>query len=157
MSALLPAPRRATRGIAILLGIPFLVGLGLLTLTPARVEESMPNLLDLVLSTAHRVGWDWLDFTRLEILANVLVFVPVGVFAFLLVPRRVWPVAVVLGPAISVAIEVAQRLALPHRAATVSDVAANSGGALIGVFLAIASTLLFAPSTTRPPRSLEAP
>ena len=157
MSALLPAPRRWTRGIAILLGIPFLVGLGLLTLTPARVEESMPNLLDLVLSTAHRVGWDWLDFTRLEILANVLVFVPVGVFAFLLVPRRVWPVAVVLGPAISVAIEVAQRLALPHRAATVSDVAANSGGALIGVFLAIACTLLFAPSTTRPPRSLEAP
>ena len=156
MSALLPAPRRWTRGIAILLGIPFLVGLGLLTLTPARVEESMPNLLDLVLSTAHRVGWDWLDFTRLEILANVLVFVPVGVFAFLLVPRRVWPVAVVLGPAISVAIEVAQRLALPHRAATVSDVAANSGGALIGVFLAIACTLLFAPSTTRPPRSLEA-
>ncbi|MFB4352835.1 VanZ family protein [Microbacterium sp. LS_15] len=155
MSALLPAPRRWTRGIAILLGIPFLVGLGLLTLTPARVEESMPNLLELVLSTAHRVGWDWLDFTRLEILANVLVFVPVGVFAFLLVPRRVWPVAVVIGPAISVAIEVAQRLALPHRAATVSDVAANSGGALIGVFLAIACTLLFAPSTTRPPRSLE--
>lgn len=157
MSALLPAPQRWTRRIAVLLGIPFLVGLGLLTLTPSRVEESMPNLLDLVLSTTHRVGWDWLDFARLEILANVLVFVPVGVFAFVLVPRRVWPVAVVLGPAISVAIEVAQRLALPHRAATVSDVAANSGGALIGVFLAMACTLLFAPRTTRPTRSLEAP
>ncbi|PCE14793.1 hypothetical protein AUC47_15645 [Microbacterium sp. SZ1] len=156
MSALLPAPQRWTRGVAVLLGVPFLVGLILLTLTPSRVEESMPNLLDLVLSTAHRLGWDWLDFTRLEIIANVLVFVPVGVFAFLLVPRRIWPVAVVLGPAISVAIEIAQRVALPHRAATVSDVVANSGGALIGVFLAIACTLLFAPSTTRPHRSLEA-
>ncbi|MCM3780009.1 VanZ family protein [Microbacterium hydrocarbonoxydans] len=156
MSALLPAPKRWTRGVAALLGIPFLLGLVLLTLTPSRVEERMPNLLDLVLSTAHRLGWEWLDFTRLEIIANVLVFVPVGVFAFLLVPRRIWPIAVVLGPAISVAIEIAQRVALPHRAATVSDVVANSGGALIGVFLAIACTLLFAPSTTVPPRSLEA-
>lgn len=156
MSALLPAPQRRTRGLAALLGVPFLAGLGLLTLTPSRVEESMPNLLDLVLTTAHRAGWNWLDFTRLEIIANVLVFVPVGVFAFLLVPRRVWPLAVVLGPAISVAIEVAQRVALPHRAATMSDVVANSGGALIGVFLAIACTLLFAPTTNRPTRRLEA-
>jgi gas vesicle protein len=36
-------------------------------------------------------------------------------------------------------------------------VLANSGGALIGVFLAIAGTLLFAPHTPQhPPRTLEA-
>jgi len=157
VSTLLPPPRRLTRGIAAALGIPFLVGLALLTLTPARVEETMPNLLDLTLSAAHRLGWESLDFTRLEIIANVLVFVPVGILAFLLVPRRLWLLAVILGPALSLSIEIAQRLVLPHRSATVTDVIANSGGALIGVFAAIAGTLLFAPqSSHHPPRNLEA-
>ncbi|KNY06177.1 VanZ family protein [Microbacterium sp. GCS4] len=156
MHRLLPAPRGLTRGIAAALAVPFLVGLALLTLTPTRVEERMPDLLDLVLATAHRIGWDSLDFTRLEILANVLVFVPVGIFAFVLMPRRLWLLAVLLGPAISLGIELAQRLALPHRAATVSDVIANSSGALIGVALAVCCTLLFAPRATAT-RTLEAP
>ncbi|MBT2473923.1 VanZ family protein [Microbacterium sp. ISL-103] len=157
MSGWFPPPRRLTRGIALVLGIPFFAGLVLLTLTPARVEQSMPNLLDLVLSGAHRLGWESLDFTRLEIIANVLVFVPIGILAFILVPRRLWPLAVIIGPALSLSIEVAQRVALPHRAATLTDVLANSGGALIGVFLAIAGTLLFAPHTPQhPPRTLEA-
>lgn len=159
MSRLLPAPHRLTRGIAAALGVPFLAVLALLTLTPRRVENSMPNILDLILSVTHRAGWDWLDFTRLEIIANVLVFVPVGILAFLLLPRRVWPLSILLGPAISVGIEVAQGLALPHRAATVGDVVANSTGALIGVLAAIACTLLFAPRTTAAPhqsRVLEA-
>lgn len=157
MSRLLPPPRRLTRGIALALGIPFFVGLALLTLTPERVERSLPNLLDLVLSAAHRLGWESLDFARLEVIANVLVFVPIGILAFLLVPRRMWPLAIVLGPALSLSIEVVQRLVLPHRAATLTDVVANSGGALIGVALAIAGTLLFAPRFSQQrPSTLEA-
>lgn len=117
----------------------------------------MPNLVDLVLSSAHRLGWESLNFTRLEIIANVLVFVPIGVLAFLLVPRRFWPLAIMLGPALSLSIEVFQRLALPNRAATLTDVVANSGGALIGVALAIAGTLLFAPHFSQHrPSTLEA-
>ncbi len=157
MGRLLPPPRPVTRGVAIALGIPFLAGLVFLTLTPRRVEEVMPNLLDLALSAAHRIGWESLDFTRLEIIANVLVFVPVGILSFLFVPRRWWPIALMPGPALSLSIEIAQRVALPHRAATVTDVVANSGGALIGVFVAITCTLLFAPrSTQNPSRTLEA-
>lgn len=144
MGSLLPPPRRGTRAWALGLGIPFLAGLAALTLTPSRVEQRMPNLLDLVLSTAHRLGWASLDFTRLEILANVLVFVPVVVIAFLLLPRPVWGLALLVGPAISIGIEVFQRLALPHRAATVWDVIANSTGATVGVVLAVLSTLLVA-------------
>lgn len=165
MGRLLPPPRPVTRGVAVALGIPFLARLALLTLTPRRVEEAMPNLLDLVLSVAHRLGWESLDFTLLEIVANVLVFVPIGILSFLVVPRRWWPIAIMLGPALSLSIEGAQRVALPHRAATVTDVVANSGGALIGVVLAVVCTLLFAPRTSphaprttpHPPRPLEAP
>ncbi|MEV7608166.1 VanZ family protein [Microbacterium sp. NPDC089320] len=157
MSRLLPPPRRHTRGIAVALAIPFFGGLALLTLTPQRIEQVMPNLLDLVLSTSHRLGWESLDFTRLEIIANVLVFVPIGILAFILVPRRLWPLAIALGPALSLMIEVAQRLALPNRTATVSDVIANSSGAVIGVALAIIGTLLFAPRRSQHrPSTLEA-
>ncbi|MFJ6532285.1 VanZ family protein [Microbacterium sp. NPDC091662] len=156
MSSLLPPPRRLTRAWALALGVPFLIGLAALTLTPSRVEESMPNLLNLVLATAHRLGWESLDFARLEIIANVLVFVPVGILAFLLLPRRVWFLALLVGPLLSAAIETAQRVALPHRAATLNDVVANSTGAILGVSIAVVFTLLLTPrSSQRPPSRLE--
>lgn len=143
MGSLLPPPRRRTRAWALIVGIPFLAGLTLLTLTPSRVEESLPNLLDLVLSGAHRLGWTSLDFTRLEVLANILVFAPVGILAFVLVPRRIWPSSLLVGPLMSLSIEAAQRIALPHRAATVTDVIANSSGATAGVALAALCTVFF--------------
>lgn len=116
----------------------------------------MPNLLDLTLHAAHRLGWDSLDLTRLEIIANILVFVPVGILAFVLLPRRVWPLALLVGPLLSLGIETAQRVALPHRAATVTDVVANSTGALVGVVFAILCTLLLASRPSqRPPSRLE--
>ncbi|MGW9157874.1 VanZ family protein [Microbacterium sp. NPDC055665] len=158
MGSLLPPPRRFTRAWASALGIPFLLGLAALTLTPSRIEQVMPNLLDLTLRAAHRLGWDSLDFTRLEIIANILVFVPVGILAFLLLPRRVWPLALLVGPLLSLGIETAQRVALPHRAATVTDVVANSTGALVGVVFAVLCTLLLASrSSQRPPSRLETP
>ena len=151
MSPLLPPPRRFTRGWALGLGIPFLAGLALLTLTPERVEDAMPNLLDVVRGVAHALGAGSLDVTRLEVFANILVFVPIGILAFLLLPRAVWPLALLIGPAMSGAIELAQRLALPHRAATVTDVIANSAGATAGVVVAVLCTLLFAPRAARHP------
>ncbi len=157
MTALLPPPRRVTRAVAIALGIPFLAGLAMLTLTPSRVEERVPNLLDRVLGVVHRLGWSSIGFNELEVLANILVFTPIGILAFLFLPRRVWILSFLAGPAISFAIEGTQRLALPHRAATIADVIANSAGATIGVLLAVTFTLLFAPRPSpRPSPTLEA-
>ena len=150
MGGLLPPPRRSTRVWAVALGLPFLIGVALLTLTPARVEQTMPNLLDLLLRAIRRLGWTSLDFTRLEVLANIAVFIPVGVLAFLLVPRHAWPLSLLVGPALSLAIETAQYVALPPPAATVRHVAANSTGATIGVVLAVFCTLLAATPSTRP-------
>jgi hypothetical protein len=149
MSSLLPPSRRLTLAWALALGIPFLIGLAVLTLTPSRVEDAMPNLLDLVLSGIHRLGWTAFDFTRLEVLANILVFIPVGILAFLLLPRRVWPSALLVGPLVSLSIEAAQHVALPHRAATVTDVIANSSGATAGVASAVLCSLVFAVRRSR--------
>ncbi|MEV8250436.1 VanZ family protein [Microbacterium sp. NPDC076768] len=152
----LPPPRVSTRVWAIILGIPFLAGLAALTLTPSRVEQSMPSFLDLILSTAHRLGWTSLDFAGLEVIANILVFLPIGILAFVLLPRRFWLLAILIGPLLSLAIETAQRVALPHRIATLNDVVANSAGALLGVALALLCTLVFAArSSPRPPSRLE--
>lgn len=156
MSALLPPPRRRTRAIALALGIPFLAGLAFLTLTPSRVEENLPNLLDVVLRGIHRLGLESIDFNRLEVIANVLVFVPVGILAFVLLPHRLWALSLLVGPALSTAIELTQRFVLPHRAATVNDVLANSIGATGGVIVALLCTLLFAPRAQRDSPTLEA-
>ncbi|MFS0895356.1 VanZ family protein [Microbacterium sp. 179-I 3D3 NHS] len=144
MGSLLPPPRRLTRAWAAALGIPFLVGLGLLTLTPSRVESAMPSIVDLTLAAIRRLGWTSLDFDRVEVMANVLVFVPVGALAFVLLPRRIGLLALLVGPLLSLGVESTQKLMLPHRAATVSDVIANSIGATGGVLLAVLCTLLFA-------------
>lgn len=145
MHTLLPPPGRCTRVWAIMLGVPFLGLLTALTLTPSRIEQTLPNLLERILDVSHRLGWESLSFTRLEILANILVFIPVGILAFVLLPRRIWPFAVLIGPLLSLVIETTQLVALTHRAATATDVLANSAGALFGVALAVMCTLLLAP------------
>lgn len=118
------------------IGIPYLIGILNLTLSPQRVEQRMPGLLSRVLWFAHHtLGWDSLGFTPLEMASNILVFVPLGVLAFLVLRPRI-VVALLAGPALSALIEIAQGLFLPDRVASVVDVAMNSTGATAGVLLA---------------------
>lgn len=151
MDELLPPPSRATVTVAVLLGVPFLFGLGMLTLWPSPVEDTVPGLLDRVLAFLREdLAWSWLGFTTLEVLANILVFVPVGILAFVLMPRRAWPLAFGVGPAASAGIELVQRTALPDRAATIADVLANSAGATLGVSAAVLCTMLAVAVSARP-------
>lgn len=89
--------------------------------------------------------WVWVRVTgplRLErvitpevfsVLANVALFVPYFAALAVLVPRRWW---ILVGALASVAVELHQST-LPGREASVSDVLANSAGALFGVALGI--------------------
>ena len=156
----LPPPRRITRLIALAIGIPFLVGLAVLTLSPVPVEDAAPDLLDTVLGALHDdLGWTWAGFDTLEVLANILVFVPVGALAFLLLPRRLWPLSFAVGPVLSLLIEAVQSAALPGRTASLIDVLANSAGATFGaagaLLIASAFALRRAPGVPSP--SLETP
>lgn len=77
----------------------------------------------------------WLPWSdkALEFGANVLIFVPAGLVAGLLLPQgRRW-LAGVGGVLVSVAIEAVQGELLPGRFASVRDVVANSIGVWIGV------------------------
>ena len=86
-----------------------------------------------------------LSVERVEFLANIGLFVPVGVFVLLLFGSRLWWVAVLGGIALTSAIETAQR-SIPGRVSDPRDVVANSAGAVIGVVLALVLTL---PSSLR--------
>ncbi len=140
------ADRRRSRGprtrtIALAAGIPFLIGVLVLTLWSSPVEDSMPVLLGSVLSFLREdLGWQRLEFLTLEKIANIVVFIPLGVFAFFVFPRRRWPFSLLVGPTLSLIIECTQGLFLPDRRAAVMDVLTNSLGATIGVLLALLAT-----------------
>jgi glycopeptide antibiotics resistance protein len=74
--------------------------------------------------------------TRVEFVCNVLLFVPLSLLGSLLKPEWTWSSWVVVGYCATFTIELVQGLLLPGRMATMSDVVANTGGALIGAVLA---------------------
>lgn len=117
-----------------------------LTLTPA---SSAPTSSDLVLRVLARLQrYDeltWLTYDRAEFLANVALFVPVGLFLLLLVGTRFWWVAAGLAFAMTSAIETAQR-SIPGRVPDERDLLANTAGALVGIVVGVVLTL---PATLR--------
>lgn len=105
---------------------------------PSPIDAPVEGLLERAISELHERGVPgFVDYAFIESFANVLLFVPVGVVFGLMVPFRWWPVALLLGPALSAAIEGTQRFVLDQRVSTVQDVIANSVGATVGVLIAV--------------------
>jgi len=95
-----------------------------LTLSPQPTAEAMaPRKACVICGTA--AGSD--------VLANVLLFAPLGVGLALLGVR--WRRALLAGLALSLGIELTQYLAIPGRFASVSDVLTNTTGAALGALL----------------------
>ena len=117
-----------------------------LTLTPQAYASEHIAIIYRVLAAAHRRGYLLsIDDSRLEFLANVALFVPVGMFLLLLFGTRLWWVALVASFAMTTAIEVAQR-SIPGRVPDERDLFANGLGAVVGVLVAV---VLTAPAALR--------
>lgn len=86
---------------------------------------------------ARHDSTDWITYGRVEFVANIFMFVPIGLLVLLLIGRRLWWLAMLLGFALTCAIEFVQ-LFLPTRFADVRDLVANTTGAVIGVLIALA-------------------
>jgi glycopeptide antibiotics resistance protein len=113
---------------------------GWLTLGPQPLDEE-PNgvlfrLLDLL---GRHSSTSWITYFGLEFTANILMFVPVGLFFLLLLGRSYWFVAIFAGVVLTFAIETAQ-IFLPERVSDPRDLVSNSLGALIGVVAALIVT-----------------
>ena len=131
-----PRRARATTGsrlVATLLLLVYGVLVAAVAYWPTPVDRGMRPRIDRVLAALHRRGLpDWFGYDQLEWWANVAFFVPLGLLVVLLIGGHRWWVAVLVGGAASVAIEVGQHLFLPSRYATVDDVVANTLGAALG-------------------------
>jgi len=74
----------------------------------------------------------WIPGGLTERLLNTLLFVPLGATVALLLTRRLWPVAVLSGFALSATVEFAQA-SIPGRVPDLADLLWNTVGAAIGV------------------------
>jgi glycopeptide antibiotics resistance protein len=81
-------------------------------------------------------------YETVEFTANVLWFVPFGLLGVLALGRRWWWLVLLLGAAVSTAIEAGQWLLLPERTPTPVDVVANTVGTAIGVAIAVGWLLI---------------
>ena len=93
----------------------------------------------------------WITYDRVEFTANIAMFVPLGLLFVLVLGRRRWWLAMLIGIALTVTIELSQ-LGIPGRVSDPRDVLANSLGAMLGVVVALLVTIPRRGSrpTTRP-------
>ncbi len=112
-----------------------------LTLTPAADTAGGIAFAYRVLDALHRRGYLLsIDNDQLEFLANIALFVPVGMFLLLLFGTRLWWLALTASFAMTAAIEFAQH-SIPGRVPDERDLLANGLGAAIGVLIALVLTL----------------
>lgn len=128
----MPLDRRIrTRAIVALIG--YSVFVAVIGLWPSPVDRPFDPALFRVLNAMKGVGVRPGDaYNVIEFTANVAFFVIPALLVVLIVGRRRWWIAPVVGLLCSIAIELAQHFLLPARFATVDDVIANTLGALIG-------------------------
>ncbi len=124
-----------------LLTFCYLVFVGWLTLTPASVAPTSSGFALRVLARLQREPeLSWLTYDRAEFLANVALFVPIGIFLLLLFGMRWWWIAVVVAFMLTGGIETAQQ-SIPGRVPDQRDILANQFGASIGIVVALVLTL----------------
>lgn len=76
-----------------------------------------------------------------EMAFNVALFIPVGILAALLIPRRRWLLALLAGLAFTTVIELIQ-VPEPHRISDPRDLVMNTAGAVFGVVLVLAARMV---------------
>ncbi|WP_157940200.1 VanZ family protein [Arthrobacter ruber] len=115
------------------------MAVALIVLWPTPVDRGGAEALRRALNFLHEHGLPtFVTYSVVEFSANILMFVPLGLFWFLLTPPRLRWWAPAVSFALSTLIEATQFLLLPQRFATPYDVVANTLGALVGALTACA-------------------
>lgn len=132
--------RRAALVVVVVLLLLYAVVVLLITMSPSPVntghEESIDKVVRAVRDRAHQ---GWFSYAKLELAANVALFLPLGfLLGLALPPRRFW-LGVLLLPAFSAGIELMQALFLPKRTASIADVITDGIGGWVGLLGAFAT------------------
>lgn len=126
--AQLPRPSK----VAVVIGIVYVVILVALTIVPTPTTSTLEIAGGAFRPEAWLTTETWTGGWSGELLANVILFIPVGWLAARLLPL---PLAIVLPILLSVGIEFVQ-LFLPGRVSDPRDLVANTLGALAGIVIA---------------------
>jgi glycopeptide antibiotics resistance protein len=111
------------------------------TLTPGSEAPTSSDLVLRVLTRLQRYEeLSWLTYDRAEYLANVALFVPVGLFLLLLAGSRLWWLALTGAILLTSSIETVQRV-IPGRVSDERDIAANTVGAVVGIIAGLVVSL----------------
>lgn len=114
-----------------------LVAMLVIAFWPTPVDAPLDGLLFTWLRDIHSAGVPvWVDYTFVEVAANVVLFVPFGALIAAVMWPSMWWTSGVLGLTLSLIIEFGQYLLLPHRFASAGDLIANTLGAVCGGALA---------------------
>ena len=134
--------RPVLRVVPNLLLAPYALSVFLITLLPASQAGRVTGIVDLLAL--------WIDarvphvesYALLEFLANVALFVPLGVLLRWGWPRMPWWFTTLIGLAMTLTIESVQTL-LPSRFPTISDVIANTAGTALGALFVATLSVMF--------------
>jgi hypothetical protein len=129
-------PRRRIAGLVA--GIAVLAGALVVGLLPTRIDGGVERPVRAFVDALRDAGWGWVTYDVVDFVANIGFFVPVGLVAALLLPWRVWWLAMPLGAVLSGALELGQALFLPERYASWTDVLANTAGTTLGALIGAA-------------------
>jgi glycopeptide antibiotics resistance protein len=138
MTDVAPSKSRAREWLSVILLGAYVVLILMATMWPTPLDQGYESSIQEFLAVLHRTGVpEWFGYSKLEFSANVVMFIPLGFLATMILPQRTWWLALLICPALSVAIELTQGALLSSRFASPLDVVANSMGAIIGVFCAV--------------------
>lgn len=131
-SARPPLRRLGVAGLAVIAPLALL-----LTLWPTHLLlRAKPRVVRSIEWFHDRNLFEWIYWTRLEVLANVAMLVPIALLLTFVLGARRWWITVAVCAAASLGVEAVQFF-MPGRVASVTDVVANSVGAVIGALLAV--------------------
>jgi len=123
----------------IALAVVYVVALAVIAFWPVPVDRNIDGPLLQLIDWLHRHGAPgWFRYSTVEFGANIVLFIPVGVFIVVLSGARRWWWAILVGFAASCTIELGQLLLLSSRFATLNDDIANTTGAVVGALLGLA-------------------
>ncbi|MFG6401209.1 VanZ family protein [Microbacterium sp. P04] len=125
-------PTTTTRSIRTLAALMAVAAVAALTLAPRRIVAPARGGFMRLMDAVAQPLLAWMPSGEAERVLNTLMFLPLGAAIALLLSRRLWPLAVLAGFALSATVEYAQA-SIPGRVPDPNDVFYNTVGAAIGV------------------------
>jgi glycopeptide antibiotics resistance protein len=80
---------------------------------------------------------NWIQYNQLEAIANVFLYIPLGIFLTMVLPKAKSWMLFLIPVLVSLLAEGSQRLFLPDRYATINDVFFNAVGGVLGILIAM--------------------